>query len=251
MSGISLSSANSINIGRLLPQSVYYFYAWSRLSAGIDDKIVFSVPCGNFGNLMGGLVAREMGLPVYQFIISTNENDEVPSFLKNGNYKSITPSKNCISSAMNVGHPSNLARIVALYDGMMSETGEILISPDLQKMRQDFFAVSITDDATKATIADIFKKYNIILEPHGAIAWKGIDDYFQVNKYINSEKQLCVSLETAHPAKFSDEIREILNVDPLLPSSLAGIEERTENVFSLDNKYESLREFILKYNQPE
>jgi len=247
LSGIYLSSANSINIGRLLPQSVYYYYAWSKLSTGVDDKIVFSVPSGNFGNLMGGIVAREMGLPVYQFVISTNENDEVPSFLKSGNYKSITPSKNCISSAMNVGHPSNLARIVALYGGRMSETGEILISPDMQKMRNDFFAVSVTDDATKATIEDIYKKFNIILEPHGAIAWNGINEYFRVNENINSEKQLCVSLETAHPAKFPDELRKIIDVDPLLPSSLSGLEEKAENVFSFDNKYETLREFILKY----
>jgi threonine synthase len=247
LSGIALSSANSINIGRLLPQSVYYFYAWSRLSVGINDKIVFSVPSGNFGNLMGGLVARKMGLPVSQFIISTNENDEVPSFLKSGNYKSITPSKNCISSAMNVGHPSNLARIVALYGGRMSETGEISISPDMQKMREDLFAVSVTDEATKTTIADVYARYNVTLEPHGAIAWKGINEYFRINKNSDSGKQLCVSLETAHPAKFPDELREIINVDPLLPVSLTGIEGKTENVFKLENNYESLKEFILKY----
>lgn len=137
LSQILLSSANSINIGRLLPQSVYYFYAWSRLSGHAGEKAVFSVPSGNFGNLMGGLIASKMGLPVKQFIISTNENDEVPEFLRTGNYKSISPSKNCISSAMNVGHPSNLARIVALYDGIMDETGNIIKVPDLKRMRED------------------------------------------------------------------------------------------------------------------
>jgi len=103
LSHIPLSSANSINIGRLLPQSVYYFYAWSKLAKNIDDKALFSVPSGNFGNLMGGLIAFRMGLPVEKFIISTNSNDEVPDFLQTGNYIPISPSKNCISSAMNVG----------------------------------------------------------------------------------------------------------------------------------------------------
>ena len=110
LSAISLTSANSINIGRLLPQSVYYFYACSKLADKSDEKVIFSVPSGNFGNLMGGIIAKKMGLPVKQFIISTNENDEVPEYLRTGIYELINPSKNCISSAMNVGHPSNLAQ---------------------------------------------------------------------------------------------------------------------------------------------
>jgi threonine synthase len=242
-----LSSANSINIGRLLPQSVYYFYAWSRLSVRADEKAVFSVPSGNFGNLMGGLIASKMGLPVKQFIISTNENNEVPEFLRTGNYKSISPSKNCISSAMNVGHPSNLARIVALYDGIMDETGNIIKVPDLKRMREDLFAVSVTDEGTRAAIADIYQHYNILLEPHGAIAWQGIKEYCRFNKNSNSKKQLCISLETAHPAKFPEELREIINVDPQLPDSLIGLSDKTENYFNLENNYGTLKDFILKY----
>jgi threonine synthase len=247
LSDISLSSANSINIGRLLPQSVYYFYAWSRLSGKVDDKAVFSVPSGNFGNLMGGLIALKMGLPVKQFIVSTNENNEVPEFLRTGNYKSIRPSKNCISSAMNVGHPSNLARIIALYGGIMNETGNIIKAPDLKRMREDLFGVSVTDEETRMTIADIYRKHNILLEPHGAIAWYGINQYSGFNKNCQSEKQLFISLETAHPAKFPDDLRQIINVDPPLPASLIGITEKTENYFSLDNNYEMLKEYILKY----
>lgn len=247
LSHIPLSSANSINIGRLLPQSVYYFYAWSRLSAGSNEKAIFSVPSGNFGNLMGGLIAFRMGLPVERFIVTTNENDEVPEFLHTGNYKSINPSKKCISSAMNVGHPSNLARIVALYGGIMDENGSIIKAPDMNSMRNDLFAVSVSDEATRMTIADIYKKYNILLEPHGAIAWYGINEYFRINNCHNSEKQLCVSLETAHPAKFPEEVSQIINVDPLLPPSLIGLAEKTENYFTLENHYEALKEFILKY----
>jgi threonine synthase len=246
LSGLTLSSANSINIGRLIPQSVYYFYAWSKLSSDISDKAIFSVPSGNFGNLMGGLIAGKMGLPVKQFIIATNENDEVPEFLKSGIYKSIIPSKSCISSAMNVGHPSNLARIVALYGGTMNDEGIISQQPDIQKMREDLFAISVSDDDTRFTIAESFRKHNILLEPHGAIAWYGTKEYCRLNKSKISKKQLCISFETAHPAKFSDEVQKILNSKPVLPTSLTGIEERTESFVSLENSYNLLKEFLLK-----
>ena len=247
LSDIPLTSANSINIGRLLPQSVYYFYAYSKLAANIDEKAIFSVPSGNFGNLMGGLIAKKMGLPVKQFIISTNENNEVPEYLHTGNYKSITPSKNCISSAMNVGHPSNLARILAFYGGSMDESGNITKTPDLKQMREDLFAISVTDEETRNTITEVYRKYDLMLEPHGAVAWSGIKEYSSFNKNSLSGKQLFISLETAHPAKFPEEIRQILNIDPPLPVSLLGLDQKTEHYFSLQNNYELLKDFILKY----
>jgi threonine synthase len=247
LSGVPLSSANSINIGRLLPQSVYYFYAWSRLAGNADEKAVFSVPSGNFGNLMGGLIARQMGLPVEKFILSTNENDEVPEFLKTGIYKSIVPSINCISSAMNVGHPSNLARIVALYGGMMDEAGVIHIEPDMTRMRNDLFGVSVSDEQTRDVISETFSNYGILLEPHGAIAWRGITEYLNHNDITDQDKKLFISLETAHPAKFPEELRQIIRIEPLLPDSLAGIEAKNENYITLENNYEMLRDFILKH----
>jgi threonine synthase len=230
LSHIPLSSANSINIGRLLPQSVYYFYAWSRLAARLDEKAVFSVPSGNFGNLMGGLIAARMGLPVKQFIVSTNLNNEVPEYLRTGIYEPITPSRNCISSAMNVGHPSNLARIIALYGGIMDETGIIIKEPDLHRMRRDLFGVYVSDDDTREAISEIFRKYNIILEPHGAIAWQAIKEYSKCIKQKQSGKELFISLETAHPAKFPDELRQIINVNPLLSESLSGIKELIQSI---------------------
>jgi threonine synthase len=246
LSAIPLSSANSINVGRLLPQSVYYFYAWSRLAAAIDEKAVFSVPSGNFGNLMGGLIARQMGLPVEKFILSTNANDEVPFFLRTGIYKSIVPSINCISSAMNVGHPSNLARIIALYGGMMDETGRMHREPDMKKMRDELIGVSVTDDETRDTILSVYRNYSIILEPHGAVAWRGITEYTG-QKNSSPDTSLCISLETAHPAKFPDELRQILKIEPSLPPSLSGIEEKAENYYTLENNYEMLRKYILSH----
>src|SRR5882724_637877 len=124
LSHIPLSSANSINIGRLLPQSVYYFYAAARV-AQAGEPIVFSVPSGNFGDMMGAIVAREMGLPVRKIVAAVNDNDAFPKFLATGSYQKISPSRNSLSNAMNVGHPSNLARLVSVYGGRMDDTGKI------------------------------------------------------------------------------------------------------------------------------
>jgi threonine synthase len=245
LSDIPLTSANSINIGRLLPQSIYYFYAYSKLASNLEEAI-FSVPSGNFGNLMGGLIAKKIGLPVQKFIISTNENNEVPEYLRTGNYEPVNPSKNSISSAMNVGHPSNLARIVALYKGVMDETGHISKIPDILKMREDLFAVSVTDEETKNTIENVYRKYGILLEPHGAVAWEGTKKYSGLDNNTKPGKPLCISLETAHPAKFPEEIRQILNFEPPLPISMDGLEEKPENYFSMDNNYRLLKDFILK-----
>ena len=242
---LPLSSANSINTGRLLPQSVYYFYAWSRLREAIDDKVIFSVPSGNFGNLMGGLIAKKMGLPVSKFIISTNSNDEVPEFLETGIYKPVVPSINCISSAMNVGHPSNLPRIIELYKGRMNEKGEISQFPDLTEMRGDLLGIRVTDEDTRHTISEMYLRNGIMLEPHGAVAWRGLEQYL---KLINSPSEiLAISLETAHPAKFPDEIKLLTTTDPVLPPSLEGITDKNENYLKLENTYEKLREVLLNY----
>jgi threonine synthase len=244
LAAIPLSSANSINIGRLLPQSVYYFYAWAKLSGKTDNKIIFSVPSGNFGNLMGGLIAQKMGLPVSRFVIATNENDEVPEYFKTGIYRVLIPSKNCISSAMNVGHPSNMARIITLYGGRMNEAGLIESEPDKSGIHKDMYAVSITEQETMKAIKDAYSRYGLLLEPHGAVAWEGLHRYLESEKLKKSRQQLCVSLETAHPAKFPAEIREILNIDPELPDILKEISKKTEEYITLDNNYIDFRNFI-------
>jgi len=248
LSHLPLSSANSINIGRLLPQTVYYIYAWSRLAANKNEKAVFSVPSGNFGNLMAGLIAARTGLPVKKFIVTTNENNEVPEFLKTGKYSKISPSKNCISSAMNVGHPSNLARIIALYGGIMDENGNISRNPDFAKMRDDLYGISFSDDDTRKAISEVYRKYDTILEPHGALAWLGIKEFCGSVKTGNSGKQLYVSLETAHPAKFPEELISIIKCDPLLPPALSELKDKKEKIISIDNDYNKLRDFILKNN---
>lgn len=242
---LELSSANSINIGRLIPQSVYYFYAFSRLAKDINDEIIFSVPSGNFGDLMGGIIAKHMGLPVKRFVISTNENDEVPVYFQSGNYKTIVPSRNCISSAMNVGHPSNMARIIDLYGGRMDEKGNILKEPDVKRLKTDMSAVSISDADTKMTIKKVYESHKILLEPHGSVGWTGLQHYYKNTQADDNPNQLSVTLETAHPAKFPQEINEILGIDPALPPSLSSLDGKEEIMFPLKNDYAKFKEYLM------
>jgi threonine synthase len=248
---LNLSSANSINIGRLVPQIVYYFYAFARLRVGNpEDEVIFSVPSGNFGDMMGGVMAMKMGLPVKRFIISVNENDEFPAYMKTGEYRKVEPSRNCISSAMNVGHPSNLARLVALYGGVMDEKGIISRQADIPLMRKELYAVSVRDEITRNSIRETWEKYNVLLEPHGAVGWAGLQ-HFLMNDGQNLDKdQLFISLETAHPAKFPEEINRLLGFDPDLPPSLQGIEEKEENYGKISNDYQAFKEHLVgKYTE--
>jgi len=245
LAGFDLSSANSINIGRLIPQIVYYFYAFARLRAGLpEDDAVFSVPSGNFGDMMGGVLAMKMGLPVKRFIISVNENDEFPRYLATGSYEKIEPSRNCISSAMNVGHPSNLARLVSLYGGQMDERGRISYAAGLDLMQKELYAVSSGDTETRNIIRDVYERYNVLLEPHGAVGLSGLLKFMETEGKQLPKDQLYICLETAHPAKFPEEINALLGIDPPLPPSLMGIENKPENFGKMKNDYASFKKFL-------
>ena len=243
---LNLSSANSINIGRLIPQIVYYFYSFAHLRKSEDEEIIFSVPSGNFGDMMGGMFAKKMGLPIKKFIIATNENDEFPKFINTGNYDKIEPSKNCLSSAMNVGHPSNISRLIALYDGVMDETGKISKTPNMTKLRNDVYSTSITDKETRDMIAKAYEQHNLLLEPHGSVGWAGLQRFLQEYPEFDEKDQLCISLETAHPAKFPEQIIDILDIDPKLPVSLEGLEDKVESYDKVLNNYEEFKKYLIK-----
>ena len=239
----NLSSANSINIGRLLPQIIYYFWSYSRLVERKNEKMIFSIPSGNFGNLTGGLIASKIGLAVKQFISAVNENDEFPKFLESGIYRKVEPSKKCISSAMNVGNPSNLARLIDLYDGQINEKGIIHKKPDIEKIRNDIVSYSINDDLTKKTITQFYKKYKKVIEPHGAVGWAALQIYRK--KYPSHNQFKSITFETANPAKFPDEIISLLNIKPKLPKSLKTIQNRDENPNPVEiRQYQDLKLFI-------
>jgi threonine synthase len=236
----NLTSANSINFGRILPQIVYYVYAWAQLARDTEPA-VFSVPSGNFGDALGCEYARRMGLPVERLVMPTNENDEFPRFLDSGVYEKVSPSKACLSNAMNVGHPSNLARFFDLYGGTVDRNGVVHRLPDLAEMRKRIYSVSISDRETKKTIKRIYDKYKVLLEPHGAVGWRGLEVYLE----LFGDSPLCISLETAHPAKFPDEIRELLAIEPELPHSMKDLDSRSGLPVFLTADYDEFRTYLL------
>lgn len=254
---LPLSSANSINIGRLVPQIVYYFYAYAKLmdksihlgkkDLNAIDPVIFSVPSGNFGDMMGGVLGMKMGLPVSRFVIATNENDEFPVYLQTGKYQKIVPSRNCISSAMNVGHPSNLARLVTLYGGEMDEVGVLYKQARMDLMQEEIWSVSISDEETRNTIAETYRHDGVLLEPHGAVGWAGLMQFLNAFPHLDTPEQLCISLETAHPAKFPEEIERILEIEPDLPPSLEGIDGLKEHIVKMGNSYPEFKAKLLDW----
>ncbi|OPY85038.1 MAG: Threonine synthase [Syntrophus sp. PtaU1.Bin208] len=240
LAGLNLTSANSINFGRILPQMIYYVYAYAQL-AEPGDEIVFSVPSGNFGDALGCEYARRMGLPVSRLVMPTNENNEFPRFLETGIYEKISPSRACLSNAMNVGHPSNLARFFELYGGTVDRTGIVHRKPDLEAMRKNIFSVAVSDEETRQAIRRAYEQYGLLLEPHGAVGWRGLESYLEQA----GRPSLCVSLETAHPAKFPEEIESLLGISPELPASMRDIDRRSGEPLPMADDYEIFRQFLI------
>ncbi len=224
---VSLTSANSINIARLIPQTFYYFYAYAQMRPRSPPPI-FSVPSGNFGNLTAGLIAMRMGLPVARFIAATNANDIVPQFLETGHYRP-QPSKHTLSNAMDVGNPSNFARMLDLYQY------------NHQHMIQDIVGESFTDEQTKKAIEELYSKYGYIADPHGAVAYLGLINY----QKKNPSNYPGVFLETAHPAKFADIVQPLIHRDVQIPERLKRAFEQEKQTIELPNRFEDLKDFLI------
>lgn len=221
----NLTSANSINVARWLPQMFYFFFAYKQVSKQYKD-IVFSVPSGNFGNICAGLLAQKLGLPIKHFIASTNINDTVPQYLLNGNYDP-KPSKATISNAMDVGNPSNFIRIQELFDN------------NLSSLKKSFSSYSFSDDETKIMMKSIYDKFNYISEPHGAIGYLGLQ------KHGLETNEFGVFLETAHPVKFLDTVEETLSVDVEIPYQIRQVMSKEKVATSVSN-YQELKNFLCK-----
>ena len=224
---LTITSANSINIGRLIPQTFYYFHAVAQLRSP-EAPVVFSVPSGNFGNLTGGLFAKRIGLPVAQFIAATNANDVVPEFLRSGK---LIPraSRHTLSSAMDVGNPSNFARIVDLYDN------------DLRAIRHDLWGCSFSDEETLRVMHDIEREYNYVLDPHGAVGVLGWNSYGKQNPAATQG----IVLATAHPAKFAETVARATGVRPEMPERLAAFLDRPKKSIPFPNRFAELQEFLV------
>ena len=218
-----LTSANSINVARWLPQMFYFFFAYKQVSAQHKD-IVFSVPSGNFGNICAGLLAQKLGLPVKHFIASTNINDTVPQYLVNGIY-SPKPSKATISNAMDVGNPSNFIRIQELFQN------------NLTQLKASFSSFSFSDHETKEMMKDIYNKFNYISEPHGAIGYLGL------KKHSLHEDEFGIFLETAHPVKFLEVVEATLPVSVEIPSQIKKVMNKEKAAIQIAS-YKELKTFL-------
>ncbi len=233
-----LTSANSISLGRLLPQAVYPFFAYSRVARN-GEPMIASVPSGNFGDMMGTVIAKQMGLPISRIICGVNENTEFPDFLSTGTYE-VRPSVKSPSSAMIVSHPSNLARLVDFYGGHMYDemdpaTGKVVKPgiidrmPDMEAMRQDIFSMPVTNPEHYATIKEVFDKYGIILDPHGAVGWRTLDEYLN-----GRHGQPAVIYETADPGKFPEDVEKAIGVTPEPPPGMKKQAEMEERIFRIE-----------------
>jgi threonine synthase len=227
-----LTSANSINIARLIPQTFYYFNAVAQLKRQGKENIVFAVPSGNFGNIGAGLLAFKMGLPVKRFIAATNVNDTVPAYLTTGVYQP-KPSVQTLSNAMDVGNPSNWVRIAELFKGE---------EPLLRTMVKGY---SYTDEQTMEAINQVFEQYNYVVCPHTAIAWKALKEWQNTS---NDQAVTGVFLATAHPCKFPDVFSEKIAVKIDIPAQVADLKKRSQHVVSMGNDFGAYKSYLLKNN---
>ncbi len=218
---LNLTSANSINIARLIPQSFYYLYAYSIMKKH-SDEIVFSVPSGNFGNLTAGIFVKRMGMKA-KFIASTNRNNVFTEYLQTGVF-SPRPSQKTISNAIDVGNPSNFARLLDLYNH------------DVNEMRKDISSYSISDEETRSATKKMFDEKKYILDPHGAVAYSALKRSGRVG----------VFLATAHPAKFREVVEEIIGERIPLPEKLNAVLKKEKSADNLPADFDSLKEFLME-----
>lgn len=227
-SAFRLTSANSINIARLIPQTFYYFHAYAQLLAQGINEVVFSVPSGNFGNIGAGLLAFKMGLPVQHFVAATNANDTVTRFLENGQYEP-RPSVQTLSNAMDVGNPSNWVRIMDLFGN------------DLAALKQIVSSFTFTDEDTREAIQVLYDRYGYIACPHTAIAWLAAEAY----RKQHSGNFATVFLSTAHPCKFPEVFPSEIAAQIAIPSQVDVLQGREKEVVELGTDYEGFKNYLL------
>jgi threonine synthase len=233
----ALTSANSISLGRLLPQAVYPFFAYSRIVGGAGELLA-SIPSGNFGDMMGTVIAKGMGLPVSRILCGVNENREFPDFLDSGVY-TVSASKVSPSSAMIVSHPSNLARLIDFYGGHMFDerdaaTGDVVRPgvidrmPDLEAMRRDLFSIPVDNAQHYRTMKEVFEKYRVVLDPHGAVGWRTLEVY-----RAHGDATPAVIYETADPGKFPEDVVRAVGITPALPPGMQKQATLAERIYTI------------------
>ena len=223
---MKLTSANSINVARFLPQAFYYFYAYAQLKkAGKADNVVCCVPSGNFGNITAGLFGKRMGLPISRFIAANNRNDVFLEYLNTGKYNP-RPSVATIANAMDVGDPSNFARILALYENSHSA-----ISAEIS-------GVSYNDEEIRETVKETYTRTGYLLDPHGACGYRALREML-------AEDEVGFFLETAHPAKFLNTVEEVIGEEVAIPEKLQHFMRGTKESVMMKPNFAALKDFLM------
>ncbi len=221
---MTLTSANSINLARFLPQAFYYFRAWARMER--SARLFFSVPSGNYGNMTAGLVAREMGLPVHTFLSANNVNDVVPSYLSTGNFNP-RPSTPTIANAMDVGDPSNFARILDLFN------------QDHQLITSHIQGYSYSDQEIREVISKVYKETGYLCDPHGAIGYQAARTFLEGHPGYTG-----IFLETAHPAKFKESVEEVIGTPVEIPERLAAFADQEKHSQLMKPLYKEFKDYL-------
>ena len=224
---VNLTSANSINVARWLPQMFYYFFTYKTLKS-LGKELIISVPSGNFGNICAGIIASKLGLPIKHFVASTNVNDTVPRFLNTGDYQP-NPSVATISNAMDVSNPSNFIRIQELFNN------------DFSDLKSGFTSFSFNDEETRKIMLKVYQQDQYVLDPHGAVGYLGLKKYISENP----SEAVGVFLETAHPIKFLDVVEQALNIQLEIPSSIQSIMHKEKKSAEIST-YTELKSFLLQ-----
>lgn len=220
-----LTSANSINVARWLPQQFFYFFAYKQWE-NKNQPPVMSVPSGNFGNICAGLLAYRSGLPVQHFIAACNANDVVPKYMQSGTYKAQT-SVATISNAMDVGDPSNFVRILEMFDHRLTDIKKVLT------------AETVSDQETRLTMQEVLSNYQYLLDPHAAVAYKCLQQF--LDRHLNMQG---IFMETAHPVKFYDVIEPLHSIEIELPASVKGIMDKIKISTKIEADYDALRTYL-------
>lgn len=224
---MELTSANSINVARFLPQAFYYFYAYAQMKKqGLADQLVVCVPSGNFGNITAGLFGKKMGLPIKRFIASNNANDVFYQYLQSGDYNP-RPSVQTIANAMDVGDPSNFARIIELYGGSHSQ------------ICAEISGATYSDKQIAETIKQVFTEEKYLLDPHGACGYRALKEGLK-------DGEVGVFLETAHPAKFKDTVEGIIGTEVEIPSKLAAFMKGEKQSIPMSKEFADFKAFLMK-----
>lgn len=224
---LNLTSANSINVARFLPQAFYYFYAYAQLKKmGKADNMVVAVPSGNFGNITAGLIAKRMGLPIKRFVAANNENDIFYKYLSTGEYNA-KPSIQTIANAMDVGNPSNFVRVLDLYNS------------NLEEIKKDISATRYTDQQIKETVKSTYAETRYLLDPHGACGYQALIDSLQAN-------EIGVFLETAHPAKFLETVEDIIKEKVAVPAKLQAFMKGEKKSIAMSTEFSEFKNLLLE-----